>query len=70
MKFKMSGPREIVSVGNGNPVSHESFQANERKAFNGLCLVAIRSVKHRNGTIELTAESAGLTSSSVSISSD
>ena len=60
VKFKISGPGEIVAVGSGNPVSHESFQGHERKAFNGLCLVVVRSQKEHAGTIVLSAESDGL----------
>ncbi|MEA2069334.1 MAG: glycoside hydrolase family 2 TIM barrel-domain containing protein, partial [Verrucomicrobiota bacterium] len=39
IRFRISGPGEVIAVGSGNPVSHESFQALERKVFNGLCLV-------------------------------
>lgn len=59
VKFKIEGTGVIAGVGNGNPVSHEYFKANERKAFHGLCLAVIQSKRER-GTIRFSAESEGL----------
>ncbi|MGE4489258.1 MAG: beta-galactosidase GalB [Kiritimatiellales bacterium] len=67
VKFSIEGPGELIAVGSGNPVSHESFQLSERKAFNGLCLAVIRSRKNRSGTITLKARSEGLQSVSLEI---
>jgi beta-galactosidase len=55
-----------VAVGNGNPISHESYQASQRKLFNGLCLVIVRSTNDE-GSIKLTATSNGLKEQSVTI---
>lgn len=60
VKYTLSGPGEIIAVGNGNPTSHESFQATQRKVFNGMALVVIRSKKGESGKIKLIAESDGL----------
>lgn len=60
--FTVKGAGEIVGVGNGNQRSLESFQAKKRQAYNGRCLVVIRSTDNC-GRIELTAKSQGLTSS-------
>ncbi len=68
VEFTLSGPGEIIAVGNGNPTSHESFQASRRKAFNGLCLVVIRSKKGETGTLRLHAKSKGLQSWELAIS--
>jgi len=57
--FKIDGPGEIVAVGNGDPTCHEPFSANKHSAFNGKCLVIIRS-KTKTGTIKLTATAKGL----------
>jgi beta-galactosidase len=65
--FKVDGPGEILAVGNGDPTSHEPFQARERKVFNGMALVVIRSRKGEAGTIRLTAGSEGLQGSSITI---
>jgi beta-galactosidase len=58
--FSIEGPGEIIAVGNGDPTSHESFQATERNVFNGLALVVVRSVRGESGAIKLTASSEGL----------
>ncbi|MEP2775875.1 MAG: glycoside hydrolase family 2 TIM barrel-domain containing protein [Luteolibacter sp.] len=70
VEFTLEGPGKIIAVGNGNPVSHESFQANKRKAFNGLCLVVVRSEKGEAGTIRLSATSEGLESSECQVRSE
>ena len=68
IKYSLSGPGEIIAVGNGDPTNHESFQATERKVFNGLALVVIRSKAGEVGAIRLVAESEGLESSEIQIS--
>lgn len=70
VKFGIAGPGEIIAVDNGNPTSHESFQAHERKAFNGLCLVVIRSKAGAPGDIRLTVESEGLKSTEIRIAAN
>jgi beta-galactosidase len=66
--FKLSGEGKIAGVDNGLQTSLEPFQANERKAFNGMCLVVVQS-NEKPGQIELEAESDGLAGSSVMIHS-
>jgi len=66
IEFELEGEGEIVAVGNGNPISHESYQAGQRKLFNGLCLVIVRST-NKKGTINLKATSDGLNEQSVTI---
>ena len=60
VKFDLTGPGEIVAVGNGDAASHEPFQAKQRKAFNGLCQVIIRAKPGEPGQITLKATSDGL----------
>jgi beta-galactosidase len=60
--FKITGPATITAVGNGNAASIEPFQANYRKAFNGLCLLVIKSIKGKSGEITIEASSKGLNS--------
>lgn len=62
IKFSISGPGEIVATDNGDATSFESFQAHERKAFNGLALVIVRATPGLAGKITLTAEAEGLKS--------
>lgn len=67
IQYSISGPGEIIAIGNGDATSHESFQAKNRKVFNGLALVVIRSEKGETGTITLTAESKGLKSAKTTV---
>jgi beta-galactosidase len=60
IKFSIEGPGKIVATDNGDPTSFESFQAPERKAFNGYCLVVVRSEAGRTGNIIVTATSGDL----------
>ena len=66
VKFELIGPGAIVGVDNGNQISHESFKANQRKAFHGMALAIVQS-KQRAGRIVLKASSDGLESASVII---
>ena len=43
VRFKVEGAGRIAGVDNGNPATEESFQADHRKAFNGLALLIVRS---------------------------
>jgi beta-galactosidase len=67
IKFLVDGPGEIVATDNGDPTSFESFQASERKAFNGLALVIVRAKPGEPGRITLTAETEGLKVGKVTI---
>ena len=68
LHFTLSGPGQIVAVDNGDPTSFESFQSPERNAFNGLCLVVIRTRAGQPGEIKLKAQSEGLAGSELVIS--
>jgi len=60
VQFEISGPGEIAALDNGDPTSHDSFQAREKRAFNALCLAIVRSRKGGAGAITLKARSDGL----------
>ena len=66
VEFKLEGPGKIVGVDNGDPVSHESFKAPQRKAFHGKCLVVVQS-GDKAGTIKMTATSAGLSATTIEL---
>jgi beta-galactosidase len=68
VNFKINGEAFIASVDNGDPVSHDSFKVNYRKAFHGLAL-AIVQAKDKAGVINFTATSNGLQSASVVLTS-
>jgi len=68
LKFDIEGPGSIVAVGNANPMSIESYQLPQRKAWQGRCLVIIKS-SGKPGTIKLTVNTEGLRSAEINISS-
>jgi len=67
IEFKVTGPATIAAVGNGNAASTEPFQANYRKAFNGMCLLIVKSKKGETGDVLIEAFSNGLKSKSITI---
>jgi len=66
VNFKLNGNAFIASVDNGDPVSHDSFKVNYRKAFHGLALAIVQS-KETPGVINFTATSKGLQSAALMI---
>jgi beta-galactosidase len=60
IEFRISGPASIAAVDNGNAASTEPFQANSRMAFNGLCLLVLKSKKGTAGEVKIEALSTGL----------
>lgn len=58
--FAVEGPADIVAVDNGDATSFEPFQAKERKVFNGLALVVLRSRIFQTGLVTLRAASDGM----------
>ena len=69
VKFEIDGPGTIAGVGNANPLSLESYQEPQRKAWHGKCLVIVKSGTSA-GTIKLTASSPGMSPVSVNIHID
>jgi beta-galactosidase len=67
VKFEVDGPGEIIAVDNGDATSFEPFQASQRKAFNGLALVIVRSKEGQLGTVTLRATSEGLALAKIQI---
>jgi len=67
IKFKINGPGSIAAVGNGNAASIEPFQADYRKAFNGLCMLIVKSKKGEKGIITIEAFSENLTSAETAL---
>jgi len=62
IEFEISGPAQIIGVGNGDPSSHEPDKFMDhwhRKLFNGLAQVIIQ-VDDQPGHITLVAKSEGL----------
>jgi len=57
--FNITGPGEIIGVGNGDPNSHESDKEPRRSLFNGLAQVIVQSNRHAGRiVVEAVAEGA------------
>jgi beta-galactosidase len=67
VKFRIDGPAQIAGVDNGNPATVEPFQADYRKAFNGLALLIVRPEAGKPGRVKITASSDGLASGETTI---
>jgi beta-galactosidase len=67
--FTVIGSGVIEAVDNGNAATVESFHANQRRAFNGLALLIVRSRPGQAGQIRIAATSEGLTQGETQISS-
>ena len=64
--FKVSGPGMVAAVDSANNASHEPFQADERHAFHGRCVVFVRAGAP-SGKIVVTASAPGLESGSITL---
>jgi beta-galactosidase len=67
VNFKVSGAGRIAAVDNGNAATVEPFQADHRKAFNGLALLIVRSKVHEAGSIQVSATGAGLAPAQITL---
>ncbi len=64
--FTLEGNAMIAGTDNGNPVSMESFKSHEKRAFNGKCLLVIKSGT-TTGPVKVTASSESLQSANLEI---
>jgi beta-galactosidase len=70
IEFSIEGPGEIVATDNGDPTNMVSFSSPKREAFNGLCLVIVRTRKGLPGAITITAKSGNLRETRVTVKSE
>ncbi|QEC45585.1 sugar-binding domain-containing protein [Pseudobacter ginsenosidimutans] len=66
VQFSISGPGTIAGVDNGDPVSHDSFKASQRKLMAGMALVIVQSSR-KPGTITVTATADGVKAANITI---
>lgn len=66
VRFKVDGPGKVLGVGNGNPSSLEPDHAEQRSAFNGLCMAIVQGSKIAGGIV-FKASAEGLTAAEVRI---
>jgi len=64
--FEVLGEGKLIGADNGDPLSHEDYKANHRKAFNGLGLAIVQSTGNA-GNIKITASSPALRSDSLGV---
>jgi beta-galactosidase len=64
INFKISGPGIIAAVESGDNASHEPFQASERRAYQGRCILKAAAA---SGRITIEASAPGLKSNSLTI---
>jgi beta-galactosidase len=62
--FALEGPGRLIGVDNGDPFSHASYKAPNRRVFHGLCLAIVQSTTQA-GQVRITASSPGLQPASV-----
>lgn len=67
--FVIEGAGTIAGVGNANPISTESYQQPQRKAWQGRCLVVIKST-NKAGKIILKASSDNLKTAEIIINAE
>ena len=67
VKFHVTGAGAIRAVDNGNAATVELFNADHRKAFNGLALLIVKSQRGQAGRIRVAAASEGLAQGTVEI---
>jgi beta-galactosidase len=68
--FKVTGPGNVLGVGNGDPSCHEPDIAGQRSAFNGLCMAIVRGTRGPRGDFTVTVESTGLEAAVVAIAAE
>jgi beta-galactosidase len=64
--FTVAGAGRLIGVGNGDPTDHAPDKGSSRKAFSGLCMALVQSLK-KDGEITVEAASPGLTSARITI---
>jgi len=70
VRFQVSGAGRIAAVGNGNAATVEPFQADYRKAFNGLCMLIVKSARGERGEVHVVARSEGLRQAETTLNSE
>ncbi len=60
IQFEVQRSGEIVATDNGDPTDLQAFPSHDRKAFNGKCLLILRSKPGQAGKIQITAKANGL----------
>jgi len=65
--FALEGPGENIGHGNGDPNCHDPEKGPDRRLFNGLAQLIVRSKQGQAGNLTVRATSPGLTPATVTI---
>lgn len=65
VRFSVTGPGRVIAVDSGSIVSHEPFQATERRAYQGRCIALVRATGE--GAITVRAEADGVAAGEVTL---
>lgn len=65
--FSLEGAGEIVAADNGDAADLTAFPSKSRNAFNGYCLLIVRTKKGEAGTIRIKASAEGLETGSLTL---
>lgn len=60
LHVSIEGPATIAAMDNGDATGHRSFQSTDCPAFNGLCMVIVRTKKGEKGDITLHVHGEGV----------
>lgn len=66
--FHLQGPGLVTMVDNGDNTSHESFQGNARRAYEGRCIAVLQA--SQPGNLTLSASAVGLAGSTVHLTAE
>lgn len=70
IRFRLEGCGELVATDNGDPTDMTAFSSMQRNAFNGYCLLIVRTKKGKKGNIRILASSDGLSSAEMNLQSN
>ena len=67
IEFEISGPGNIIGMGNGNHNNHDPEKGNKYSLYNGLAQVILQSKTASSGQLVLTAKSGNLKVATISL---
>ncbi|OPZ22607.1 MAG: Beta-galactosidase [candidate division BRC1 bacterium ADurb.BinA364] len=60
IRFQVEGAGRLIGVENGDPIDRDSYKADNRRAFGGLCLGIAQSIRGESGAIRVAVSADGL----------
>jgi beta-galactosidase len=68
--FTVDGPARIAGLCNGDATSLESFKGNQMKAYNGQCVLYLKSQNGEKGPVTVSASADGLAYAAVTLQAE